>query len=116
MSRILLTGSAGFIGFHAANMLLKEGHEVVGFDNLSPYYDVNLKQTRLNLLQEKAGFEFHRGDVHDQDAVTEVFKRSAPDYVLHLAAQTRLLRFQAAQARLLKETGKCVNVRLAKLR
>ena len=60
---ILLTGAAGFIGFHAAKRLLSEGHQVIGVDNLNDYYDVSLKEARLAELKKYESFEFHKVDI-----------------------------------------------------
>ncbi len=85
--RILVTGCAGFIGMHAAERLLQGGHEVVGIDCVNDYYDVRLKERRLERLSGKKGFEFHRFDLADLAPLQEVFARHAFDRVLHLAAQ-----------------------------
>ena len=85
--RILVTGAAGFIGFHTAAALLDRGDEVIGFDNLSPYYDVNLKRGRLAQLERRDGFAFVKGDLADQTAVSELFAKYKPQRVIHLAAQ-----------------------------
>jgi UDP-glucuronate 4-epimerase len=82
--KIFLTGAAGFIGFHTANRLLDRGDEVVGFDNLNPYYDPTLKEKRLEMLQARKGFTFHQGDILDRAAVREAMKGC--DIVCHLAA------------------------------
>lgn len=87
MSNILVTGAAGFIGFHLCHRLLNEGHSVVGLDNLNPYYDVQLKQDRLHRLKEKAGFRFYRLDLSDRAAVEKLFIEQAFDCVVNLAAQ-----------------------------
>jgi UDP-glucuronate 4-epimerase len=84
---ILVTGAAGFIGFHVAQRLLKEGHVVHGVDNVNDYYDPALKDARLKQLSAHPKFVFHRKDIADQAAVAALFKASAPDYVIHLAAQ-----------------------------
>ena len=65
---ILVTGAAGFIGFHTSNKLLARGDTVVGLDNLNDYYDVNLKKARLALLQAQPGFTFAKIDLQDTDA------------------------------------------------
>jgi UDP-glucuronate 4-epimerase len=84
----LLTGSAGFIGFHVALYLLDRGERVIGIDNLNPYYDVALKQARLAQLQGRARFEFHQLDVADPAAMTGLVERHADiDTIFHLAAQ-----------------------------
>jgi UDP-glucuronate 4-epimerase len=85
--RILLTGTAGFIGYHVAERLLDRGDEVVGFDNLNPYYDVRLKEARLARLQHRAGFRFRRLDLEDRAGVESIFREERPQRVIHLAAQ-----------------------------
>jgi UDP-glucuronate 4-epimerase len=67
--KVLVTGCAGFIGYHVAQALLARGDTVVGVDNLNHYYDVRLKQARLDRLDVQPGFGFHRVDVSDKDAV-----------------------------------------------
>lgn len=84
---VLVTGAAGFIGFHTARHLLKRGDRVVGFDNLNDYYDVSLKQARLRVLQENSGFQFVRGDLADHSAVSDLFGEHQFTRVVHLAAQ-----------------------------
>jgi UDP-glucuronate 4-epimerase len=84
---VLVTGAAGFIGYHVAEALLAQGEAVVGVDNLSPYYDVRLKQVRLERLHARPGFVFHELDVSDQHAVAALFERHAFSEVIHLAAQ-----------------------------
>jgi UDP-glucuronate 4-epimerase len=81
--KVLVTGIAGFIGMHCAQRLLARGDRVVGVDNLSPYYSVELKKDRLKQL----GAEFYQRDIADAAAVEEVFEREKPEAVLHLAAQ-----------------------------
>ena len=85
---ILLTGAAGFIGFHTAAALLDRGKQVVGIDNLNAYYDVKLKHARLALLESRLGFSFHKLDVSNRDGIPALFLRH-PDIsaVVHLAAQ-----------------------------
>ena len=82
--KILLTGAAGFIGFHTTKALIERGNEVVGLDNLSPYYDPKLKQARLDQLTEKPGFSFIKGDILDRDTVHQAMQ--GVDRVCHLAA------------------------------
>lgn len=85
--KILVTGAAGFIGYHTAERLLNEGHEVFGVDNLNDYYDVNLKHSRLNRLAHHINFVFEKIDLVDRDAVKNIFSKHAFDRVIHLAAQ-----------------------------
>ena len=85
--KILVTGSAGFIGFHTSKRLLDSGYDVVGLDNLNDYYDVNLKRDRLKLLQDHDRFVFHEISLEDQSAVKQLFKNESPQRVIHLAAQ-----------------------------
>jgi len=87
MRRILVTGAAGFIGFHLSRRLLENGDAVVGLDNLNPYYDVTLKQARLGMLEEKANFIFIRADLADRRAVETLFQQERPEIVVNLAAQ-----------------------------
>ena len=84
---ILVTGAAGFIGFHAARALLAQGHSVVGVDNLNDYYDVSLKRARLALLQAEPGFRFALLELADAVAVRALIGKERPQYILHLAAQ-----------------------------
>jgi UDP-glucuronate 4-epimerase len=85
--KILLTGAAGFIGFHTATRLLERGDEVVGVDNLNDYYDVSLKAARLERLRTHDRFSFERADIADRDAIAALFTRVRPDVVVNLAAQ-----------------------------
>ena len=71
--KLLVTGAAGFIGFHTATLLLQQGHEVVGLDNLNDYYDPKLKTARLNLLSQAERFRFVRVDITDRDAMQNLF-------------------------------------------
>ena len=84
---ILLTGAAGFIGFHAATRLLSEGHRVIGVDNLNDYYDVSLKQARLAVLKKHEGFEFHKVDISNHEALEQAAGGKGVTHILHLAAQ-----------------------------
>ena len=85
--KVLITGAAGFIGYHTAQALLTRGDEVIGVDNLNDYYDVALKQARLDLLASQDGFRFHKIDLADRNAMEQVFAAEQPDGVVNLAAQ-----------------------------
>lgn len=85
--RILLTGVAGFIGYHLALRLLARGDTVLGIDNLNPYYDPSLKQARLDRLLPHTRFEFQRASLEDREAIERVFAQFAPQRVVNLAAQ-----------------------------
>jgi len=85
--KYLVTGSAGFIGFHVSERLLNAGHQVIGIDNLNDYYDVNLKQARLDLLAPHASFRFEQIDLADRKAMADLFASERFDRVIHLAAQ-----------------------------
>ncbi len=82
--KILLTGAAGFIGFHTAQALLARGDSVVGFDNMNAYYDPTLKEARLKILKEHKNFSFTKGDILDRPTVAKVMQGC--DRVIHLAA------------------------------
>jgi UDP-glucuronate 4-epimerase len=84
---ILVTGAAGFIGFHVCRRLLQCGHRVVGMDNLNNYYEVSLKRDRLALLTECPEFEFRQLDLVDLDSMQRLFEAEQPARVVHLAAQ-----------------------------
>jgi UDP-glucuronate 4-epimerase len=83
----LITGTAGFIGFHIARRLLKEGHEVTGVDGFTPYYDVSLKHARHDLLKKEAGFHEVALMLEDGEGLARVVTQTRPDVVIHLAAQ-----------------------------
>jgi UDP-glucuronate 4-epimerase len=85
--RILVTGSAGFIGFHTARRLLDAGAQVLGIDNFTPYYDVSLKEARNAILVGYPGFALSRISIDDAAALGETWREFAPDAVIHLAAQ-----------------------------
>jgi UDP-glucuronate 4-epimerase len=84
---ILVTGAAGFIGFHLSQRLLEAGIAVVGLDNLNAYYDPRLKRARLARLRERPDFAFVEANLADREAMAAVFERHAPRHVVHLAAQ-----------------------------
>src|SRR4029078_10083574 len=85
--KFLVTGAAGFIGFHTAVRLLERGETVVGVDNLNGYYDPSLKEARLAILQGRKGFTFYRQDIADRGAMAKLFNSERPDKVIHPAAQ-----------------------------
>ena len=85
--KLIVTGAAGFIGMHTALSLLGDGHEVVGIDNLNDYYDLQLKQDRLEILRQRAGFRFFHLDIADSAAIAQTVAAEQPDRVVHLAAQ-----------------------------
>jgi len=85
--RVLVTGAAGFIGFHTAQALLARGDEVVGVDNLNDYYDPKLKSARLAILERERGFRFDKLDIADREAMQKIFDRDEFGAVVHLAAQ-----------------------------
>jgi UDP-glucuronate 4-epimerase len=85
--KVLVTGAAGFIGFHVSKILLDRGDEVVGLDNLNDFYDVSLKMARLAILEPLPGFRFVKIDLADRAAMDELFKTSGFDRVVHLGAQ-----------------------------
>ena len=87
MATILVTGSAGFIGFHTAQRLLNEGHTVVGIDNLNPYYTPKLKQARNAILKKHKSYVFYREDIGNLNRTAKIFKRHHIDKICHLAAQ-----------------------------
>lgn len=85
--RILVTGAAGFIGFHLSERLLADGHEVLGYDGMTKYYDVKLKSARLERLQQSNGFSFVQAMLEDREALNQAAKSFAPEVIVHLAAQ-----------------------------
>jgi UDP-glucuronate 4-epimerase len=85
--RVLVTGAAGFIGFHVCQKLLARGDQVIGLDNLNNYYDVTLKKDRLAQLQGNSAFSFHKLDLADREGMSQLFAQTKFDGVVHLAAQ-----------------------------
>jgi UDP-glucuronate 4-epimerase len=85
--RFLITGTAGFIGYHLAQRLLADGHHVTGFDAVTDYYDVRLKEARLAKLAESADFRFVKGQLEDQSALRRAADLAEPEIIVHLAAQ-----------------------------
>lgn len=87
MKPILVTGAAGFIGYHLSNRLMDEGYKVVGIDNMNDYYDINLKESRLNNLCQRDDFIFVKGDICDDGLLERIFTDYDPEVVINLAAQ-----------------------------
>lgn len=87
MKKILITGTAGFIGFHLAKLLLKENFKIQGYDGMTDYYDVNLKHARHDILQKNINFAATEGMLEDNDKLDEVANKFKPDVIVHLAAQ-----------------------------
>ncbi|HEY0624962.1 NAD-dependent epimerase/dehydratase family protein [Sphingomonas sp.] len=87
MTQFLITGSAGFIGFHLARRLLAEGHQVVGYDALTDYYDPALKRERNVILQAFPGYHFIEAPLEDRDALMRAVEKRPPEVIVHLAAQ-----------------------------
>lgn len=85
--KILVTGAAGFIGFHLSKKLCSQNWQVVGLDNLNNYYDVKLKEDRLQILKSETNFKFYKVDLVDRAAIKQIFENEKFDYVIHLAAQ-----------------------------
>ncbi len=84
---ILVTGAAGFIGFHLSKQLLSQGYHVIGVDNLNEYYDVLLKKDRLKILEENPHFEFHQIDLSIREKLNQIFENKTINIVINLAAQ-----------------------------
>jgi UDP-glucuronate 4-epimerase len=84
--KILLTGAAGFIGFHLSTLLLENSIQVIGLDNLNDYYDPELKKARLKVLEQHDNFTFHKVDLKDKPAVDNIFETYKPTHVINLAA------------------------------
>ena len=85
--KLLVTGAAGFIGYHLSKSLLKDGFDVYGLDNINDYYDVNLKHSRLNELKKFSNFNFYKLDISNYEDLSNVFKEINPNKVINLAAQ-----------------------------
>jgi UDP-glucuronate 4-epimerase len=84
---VLVTGAAGFIGFHVSQRLMKQGRRVLGVDNLSPFYDEGLKAARLQILRQEPKFDFLKIDIADLRSIEELFTQHEFDEIIHLAAQ-----------------------------
>lgn len=87
MQNVLVTGAAGFIGFYLAKRLLEQGKRVIGVDNVNDYYDVRLKEFRLDILSKYDGFTFIKGDLADKALIDNIFAEYKPSVVVNLAAQ-----------------------------
>ena len=87
MKRVLITGSAGFIGFHLAKLLLRDGHAVHGLDGMTDYYEVSLKERRHSILLQNPNFAATLGMIEDAELVMRVASAFQPDVIVHLAAQ-----------------------------
>ena len=85
--KVLITGTAGFIGFHLAKLLLKDGFKIHGYDSVNDYYDVNLKHARQNILLKNKNFSTTKGLLENNDKLNEVADKFQPDVIIHLAAQ-----------------------------
>lgn len=85
--KAMITGAAGFIGFHLCKRLLDDGYSIVGIDNMNPYYEVSLKESRLKLLKDYKGFSFIQADLSNKNQINEVFDKNEFDVVVNLAAQ-----------------------------
>ena len=85
--KILVTGAAGFIGFHLAESLLKDNFNVCGIDNINDYYDVKLKNDRIDILKKYSNFNFNQVDISNFESTSNIFKNFQPDKVVNLAAQ-----------------------------
>jgi UDP-glucuronate 4-epimerase len=85
--KFLVTGAAGFIGFHTSQYLLNRGDIVIGIDNLNDYYDISLKEARLTQLQNEKKFSFHKIDITDKISLDNIFELESPEKIIHLAAQ-----------------------------
>lgn len=85
--KILITGAAGFIGFHLSKKLLDDSYQIIGIDNLNDYYDPSLKHSRLDILGNYDNFNFHKVDLNDKAAVDKIFETYQPTHVINLAAQ-----------------------------
>ena len=85
--KILVTGSAGFIGFHLSKLLIEKNFKVIGIDNYDKYYDLKIKKKRTSILEKNRNFKFHKIDIENEKLLNKLFKREKFSYVVHLAAQ-----------------------------
>ena len=86
-SKVMVTGAAGFIGFHLCERLLSTGVQVVGVDNLCPYYDLSLKEARLERLRAHPSFSFYHENIENRETLAKIFEETSPATVINLAAQ-----------------------------
>ena len=87
MKKILITGSAGFIGYHTSLFFLKKNYHVIGLDNINSYYDVNLKKTRIKILKKYKKFFFYKVDLKNKKELNQIFQNNNIQIVINLAAQ-----------------------------
>jgi|TARA_A100001015_G_scaffold31301_1_gene34884 UDP-glucuronate 4-epimerase len=87
IEKILVTGNAGFIGFHLSKKLLEKGYKIIGLDNVNDYYDVGIKKDRLKILKNSKNFIFFKVNLSSEKKIDEIFKKHKPKYVVNLAAQ-----------------------------
>ena len=95
---ILITGSAGFIGFSLAQHLLKKNYNIFGIDNLNDYYDVNLKKKRIRILKKFKNFNFKKVSLNNNSQLVKIFKKKKIDFIFNLAAQAGV-RYSIEQPR-----------------
>ena len=86
-TKLFITGSSGFIGFHVAKRYLDKGFKVYGFDSMNNYYDVKLKKSRLNILKRYKNFSFTKGNLENQKKLNSSINKFKPSIIIHLAAQ-----------------------------
>ena len=87
MEKILITGAAGFVGFHLTNLLVEKGYHIIGIDNMNDYYDIRLKEGRLDIMKKHENFTFYKMDLKDKESIDHLFEKYRFDYVINLAAQ-----------------------------
>ena len=103
-TKILITGSSGFIGFHLTNKLLKQGYKVHGFDSMNSYYDVKLKKDRYNILKKNKNFSFTKSKLENKRSLEKTFYKFKPNIVIHLAAQAGV-RYSIDKPRVYQESN-----------
>jgi UDP-glucuronate 4-epimerase len=89
--QILVTGAAGFIGFHLSKRLIDQGYEVIGLDNMNDYYDVGLKESRLAILEQSNNFSLYKIDLQNKSGLDDLFSKMKFKYVVNLAAQAGVI-------------------------